>query len=130
MITRLKLASILICFEIVSDYFLKLAPNDMYYLIAGAFSFLIIPMIAKGGNDQLVIDLLALALIMLAFQFVGFLIYHFRLQVEIYNYTIYTILFLQILRLTLKRRGDGVGQHNNFLHLLCSPVFKRGGNIC
>lgn len=130
MITRIKLASILICFEIVSDYFLKLAPSEMYYVIAGAFSFLIIPMIAKVGNDQLVIDLLALALIMLAFQFIGFLIYHFRLPVGIYNYTIYTILFLQILRLTLKRRGDGVGQHNNFLHLLCSPTFKRGGDLC
>lgn len=130
MITRLKLATILILFEVVSDYFLKLAPNEMYYLIAGAFSFLIIPIIAKVGNDQLVIDLLALALFMLAFQFIGFLIYHLRLPVEIYNYTIYLILFLQILRLTLKRRGDGVDQYNNFLHLLCSPSFKRGGNIC
>lgn len=130
MIARLKLASILILFEVVSDYFLKIAPSELYYLIAGAFSFLIIPMIAKVGNDQLVIDLLLLALIMLAVQFIGFLIYHLRLPVVIYNYTIYFILFLQILRLTLKRRGDGVGQYNNFLHLLCSPVLKRGGDIC
>ena len=131
MITRLKLAAILIFFEVVSDYVLNFVQNgDTYYLIAGAFSFLIIPTIAKIGNDQLVIDLLWLALFMLAFQFIGFLIYHFRLPVAIYNYTIYLILTLQLLRLTMKRRGDGVGQHNNFLHLLCSPNFKRDSHLC
>lgn len=131
MANRLKLGMILILFEVISDYFLKLAPSgDLYYLIAGAFSFLIIPVIAKVGKDQLIIDLLGLALLVLGTQFIGFLIYHLRLPVEIYNYTIYILLLLQILRLMTKRRADGVDQHNNFVHLLCSPSFKRGRDIC
>lgn len=130
MFNRLKLGMILISVEVISDYFLKFASSDNYYLIAGAFSFLIIPVIAKVGKDQLVIDLLGLALLVLATQFIGFLIYHLRLPVGIYNYTIYLLLILQILRLMMKRRGDGVDQHNNFVHLLCSPSFKRSSNLC
>jgi hypothetical protein len=131
MANRLKLGMILILFEVISDYFLKLAPSgDLYYLIAGAFSFLIIPVIAQVGKDQLVIDLLELALLVLITQFIGFIIYHTRLPVTIYNYAIYILLILQILRLMLKRGGDGVDQHNNFVHLLCCPNFKRGRNIC
>ena len=130
MANRLKLGMILILFEVISDYFLKLSSSDSYYLIAGGFSFLIIPCIAKVGKDQLIIDLLGLALLVLGTQFIGFLIYHLRLPVGIYNYTIYILLLLQILRLMTKRRGDGVDQHNNFVHLLCSPSFKRGRDIC
>lgn len=131
MIARLKLASILILFEIASAYILSIAPaTDVYYIIAGAFSFLILPVIAKVGNDQLVIDLLKLALFVLVFQFIGLLIYHFEFPVEVYNSAIRTLLATQFLRLLLVRENDGVEQHNNFLHLLCRFDLQRSRNLC
>jgi len=131
MITRLKLAAILVIFEIASYLTLSIAPeNDVYYIVAGAFSFLIIPVIAKVGSDQLVIDLLKLALFVLVFQFIGLLIYHFRLEVQVYNWAIHILLAAQFLRLLLVRKNDGVEQNNNLLHLLCRFDLKRSGNLC
>lgn len=131
MLDRLKLAAILIAFEIASYYILLLAPqNELYYLIAGAFSFLIIPTIAKVGSDQLVIDLLSLALIMLVFQFIGLITYHLRLPVELYNWPISGLVYAQFLRLFIVRDNDGVDQHNHFVYLLCRPHTERGSSLC
>ena len=131
MISRLKLAAILILFEIVSYFVLSISPrNDVYYIIAGAFSFLIIPVIAKVGCDQLVIDLLKLALFVLIFQFIGLLIYNFEFDVRVYNWAIHILLTAQFLRLLLVRANDGVDQNNNFLHLLCRFNLKRSSNLC
>jgi hypothetical protein len=131
MTSRFKLLAILILFEIVSAYALEIAPQDeLYYLIAGAFSFLIIPTIARVGSDQLVIDLLIMALIMLVFQFIGLITYHLRLPVEVYNWPIHGLVWAQFMRLLIVRENDGVDRHTNFLHLFCSPNFKRGGDLC
>jgi hypothetical protein len=131
MLDRLKLAAILIAFEIASYYILLLVPqNEMYYLVAGLLSFFIIPTIAKVGSDQLVIDLLSLALIMLVFQFIGLITYHLRLPVEFYNWPIHGLVIAQFLRLLIVRKNDGVDQHNNFLHLLCRFNLKGAGNLC
>lgn len=131
MITRLKLAAVLIIFEIVSRYCLSIAPrDDVYYIVAGAFSFLIIPVIARTGSDQLVIDILKLALFMLIFQFIGLLIYHFEFHVKVYNWAIHVLLTMQFLRLLLVRKFDGVEQNNNFVFLLCRFNPQRGSNLC
>lgn len=131
MLNRLKLAAILIIFEVASSYVLGVAPrNELYYLIAGAFSFLILPTIARVGSDQLVIDLLALALIMLVFQFIGLITYHLRLPVEIYNWPIHVLVYAEFLRLFIVRDKDGVDQHNNFLYLLCRSHSERSVSVC
>lgn len=129
--TRLKLAAILVLFEIASYFALSITPrDDMYYLVAGAFSFFVIPCLARCGSDQLIIDLIILALFMLVFQFVGFVIYHARLPVEIYNWAIHVILFTQFLRLLITRKLDGVDQHNHIVYLLCRPNFERDSGLC
>lgn len=131
MLTRFKLAAILIFFEIASYLALSIAPqNDVYYIVAGAFSFAILPVIAKVGSDQLVIDILGLALFVLVFQFIGLLIYHFRFEVKVYNWAIHILLTAQFIRLLLVRKTDGVEQNNNILHLLCRFNLKRSGNLC
>jgi len=146
MITRLKLAAILIFFEVVSKLVLDLIPRenisfsflgsiftmspDIYYIVAGAFSFLILPIFAKVGSYQEVIDVLLLALFVLAFQFIGGLIYHFELPIWIYNGSIKVLLILQFLRLLIIRKNDGVVQDNNFVYLLCRFNPKGSGNLC
>lgn len=131
MLNRLKLAAILIIFEVASSYVLGVAPrNELYYLIAGAFSFLILPTIARVGSDQLVIDLLALALIMLVFQFIGLITYHLRLPVEIYNWPIHSLVYAEFLRLFIVRDKDGVDQYNNFIHLFCRFNPQGNRNLC
>lgn len=131
MLNRIKLAAILISFEIVSYLVLSIAPRtDVYYIVAGAFSFLILPVIAKVGSDQLVLDLLKLALIVLIFQLIGFLFYHFELPIKVYNWTIYILLAAQFLRLLIMRKNDGVEQNNHFLFLLCRYDTQGSRNIC
>jgi len=131
MLNRFKLAAILTLFEVASFYALEIAPsNEVYYIVAGAFSFLILPTIANVGSDQLVIDLLTLALIMLVFQFIGLITYHCRLPVEYYNWPIHGLVYAQFLRLFIVREKDGVDQHNNFLFLLCRFDSSRTRNLC
>lgn len=131
MIARLKLATILIFFEIVSYLVLSIAPRtDVYCIVAGAFSFLIIPAIAKVGSDQLVVDMIKLALIVLIVQLIGLLIYHFYLNGEVYNWAIHILLALQFLRLLIVRENDGVEQNNNLVHLLRGFDNSRGRNLC
>ena len=131
MLNRFKLAAILILFEVASSLALEIAPqNEVYYIVAGAFSFLILPTLARVGSDQLVIDLLSMALIMLVFQFIGLITYHCRLPVEFYNWPINGLVFSQFLRLLIVREKDGVDQHNNLMHLLCRFNPSRGGNLC
>jgi hypothetical protein len=147
MIARFKLLVILIVFEVASSFILSRLPSGdylqftilsekfsispvIYFYIAGAFSFAIIPLIAEVGKDQLAIDILGLALIMLVFQFVGLIIYHFDLHADLYQWPIHGLVLAQFLRLLIVREKDGVDQYNNFLHLLCRADFKRGGNLC
>jgi len=147
MLSRIKLAAILVFFEVASSFVLSRLPNGeylhftivgsnfavspvIYFFVAGAFSFAILPVIASVGSDQLVIDLLALALIMLVFQFIGLLAYHFDLPANIYQWPVHGLVYAQFLRLFLVRDNDGVERHNNFLHLLCRPHFERNSNLC
>jgi len=161
MISRLRLAAILVVFEIVSWSFLNLIPKeiiyfsflgsafslspDIYYIVAGVFSFLILPVIAKVGCDQLVIDILKLALIVLAIQFAGFVFYNsyyflslFNLQIDFepqwligkYNDAIKFMLTVQFLRLLMIRKADGIEQNNNYLHALCRWNTQGGRNLC
>lgn len=146
MSTRLKLAMILILIEVASHFILEslprenlelsflgigmLIPPSVYYLVAGGFSFLSVKLIANSGNDQLVIDMSLLALFMLACQLLGLACYHRRLPVEIYNYTIMVILVLQILRLLLKRKSDGVDRNSNIVLLARCLTMQRNRDIC
>jgi hypothetical protein len=131
---RLKLCAVLVFFQAVSYFALQLTPrNDLYYFVAGLFSFLILPAIAKIGSYQEVIDVLFLALIMLGFQFIGGMIYHFdelEIPIWIYNGAIKILLALQFLRLLIIRKNDGVEQNNNFVYLLCRSNPKGSGNLC
>lgn len=161
MLNRLKLGAILVLFEVASWSILHLIPKesftfflfgsgftlspDIYYIVAGVFSFLILPVIAKAGCDQLVIDILRLALIVIVMQFAGFIFYNayfflelFKISIDFdpqeliqkYNGAIYILITLQFLRLLIIRKADGVDQNNNFLHALCSYNPKGSRNLC
>ena len=127
MSSRLKIALVLAAFELVSSVALKYTPrNELYFLVAGSFSLLVLPAISRIGSDLLVIDILKLSLLMLISQAVGLAGYHLRIPVSVYNYCVFYILIFQFIRLLITRRGDGVSKNNNFVHLLCSFNFKGG----
>jgi hypothetical protein len=107
-----------------------LIPPSIYYVMAGVFSFLSVKFISRVGSDQLVIDVLLLALIMLASQIGGLIIYHARLPVGIYNYTILIILALQILRLFLRREGDGVDRNSDIVFFSRRLTVSGVRNLC
>jgi len=146
MSTRLKLGMILISIEVISHFILEsmprenlrlyflgigvLIPPSIYYVMAGVFSFLSVKFISRVGSDQVVIDVLLLALIMLASQIVGLIIYYTGLPIEIYNYTIVVILALQILRLFLRREGDGVDRNSNIVFFSRSLTMSGNRNLC
>ena len=147
MLTRFKLLAILVVFNVVSSFILNRLPDGeyfhftilgekftispiIYFYIAGAFSFLILPFIASVGKDQLVIDILGLALIVLVCQFIGLITYHFDLPAELYQWPVYGLVYLQFLRLLIVRGNDGVDQHNNYVFLLCRFNSQRSGNLC
>ena len=147
MLSRFKLLAILVSFEVASSFILSRLPNGeffhftilgdkfsigpiIYFYIAGAFSFSILPLIAAVGKDQLVIDILGLALIMLVFQFVGLITYYFDLPAELYQWPVYGLVMAQFLRLLIVRGTDGVDRHTNFVHLLCRVDFKRSSHLC
>jgi hypothetical protein len=128
---RFILFGILAFFELSSYIVLSECPsNELYYVIAGAFSFLIIPTIAIINCDQLVLDMLFLAICGLVTQFLGLIIYYCGFPVLIYNYAIEAFLMLQILRLFIVRQKDGISQHNSFIYLLCRPHMQRNNDIC
>lgn len=161
MLNRIKLAAIFGIFEVASWSILRLIPKetmyfvifgsgfslspDVYYIVAGIFSFLILPAIARVGCDQLVIDILKLALIVLAVQFAGFIFYNIyffldllNLQLDFdpqvliwkYNDAIKFLLTVQFLRLLIIRKSDGIEQNNNYLHALCRWDTQRSRNLC
>lgn len=131
MSNRIKLALTLLSFELVSWLILQLVPrNDIYFIVAGAFSFAIIPVIAKIGNDQLVIDILRLSILVLIAQFIGDVLYQFYFDSLFYNTVIKVLLSCQLARLFIKRKTDGVDQPHNFLHLLCRFNLKRDSDLC
>jgi hypothetical protein len=147
MLTRFRLLAILVIFEVASSFILSRLPDGdylhftilgekfsispiIYFYVAGAFSFSILPIIAAVGKDQLVIDILGLALIMLVFQFIGLIVYKFDLLAEFYQWPIRGLVMLQFIRLLIVREKDGLDRHTNFVHLFCSPNFKRGGDLC
>jgi len=60
-------------------YFLgigMLIPPSVYYLVAGIFSFLSVKFMANTGDDRLVVEMTFLALIMLAGQILGLVVYY------------------------------------------------------
>lgn len=131
MLNRLKLGAILVFFEITSWLALNITPrDDTYFFVAGIFSFLILPVIARVGSYREVTEVLFLALFVLGSQFIGGLFYWFDFPMWIYNVAIKTLLVLQFLRLLIIRKNDGVVQDNNFIYLLCRFNPKRGGNLC
>jgi hypothetical protein len=147
MLSRFKLLAILVLFQVASSFILSRLPNGdyfhftilgeelsispiIYFYVAGAFSFAILPIIAAVGKDQLVIDILGLALIMLVFQFIGLIVYKFDLLAEFYQWPIRGLVMLQFIRLLIVKEKDGLDRHTNFVHLFCSPNFKRGGDLC
>lgn len=146
MISRLKLGMILASVEVISYLILEslprenlelsflgigmLIPPSVYFLVAGGFSFLSVKFIANSGSDQLVLDMSLLALFMLAGQILGLYVYYKGLPVEIYNYTIKGILVLQILRLLLKREGDGVARDSNIVLFARCLTMQRNRDLC
>jgi len=161
MLNRFKLAAILALFEVASWLILHLIPKenftfflfgsgftlspDVYYIVASVFSFLILPFIAKVGCDQLVIDILRLAIIVLAVQFAGFIFYNayffldlFKISIDFepreliqkYNDAIHILITLQFLRLIIIRKSDGVEQNSNFVHLLRGFNNSRNRHLC
>ncbi len=147
MLNRIKLLAILVLFEVASSFILTRLPSGeylhltilganlvispiIYFHIAAAFSFAIIPVIASIGSDQLVIDLLSLALIMLVFQFVGMIVYHFELPSAFYEWPVHGLVTAQFLRLLIVRGKDGLVQYNNFIHLLCRFNSQGSRNLC
>lgn len=146
MFNRLKLGMILASVEFISYlileslprenlnlYFLGIGimiPPSVYYLVAGIFSFLSVKFMANSGDDRLVVEITFLALIMLASQILGLVIYHARLPIEIYDYTIMVVLSLQILRLLLKREGDGVARDSNIVLFARCLTMQRNRYLC
>lgn len=147
MLSRFKLLAVLVFFEAASSFVLSRLPNGeylrftilgaqfsispiIYFYIAAAFSFAILPVIAAVGKDQLVIDLLSLALIMLVFQFVGLIVYHFDLPAEFYQWPVHGLVYAQFLRLLIIRGKDGLDQYNNFIHLFCRFNPQGNRNLC
>lgn len=146
MSTRLKLGMILISVEVISRlileslprenlnlYFLGIGimiPPSVYYLVAGIFSFLSVKFMANAGNNRLVVEMTFLALIMLAGQILGLVVYYSGLPIEIYDYTIMVVLSLQILRLLLKREGDGVVRESNIVLFARCLTVQRNRDLC
>jgi hypothetical protein len=144
--TRLKLGMILISIEVISHFILEsmprenlelsflgigmLIPPSIYYLVAGCFSFVSIKLMANSGDDQLVADMTFLALFMLVGQILGLAVYHSKSPIEIYDYLIIVILTLQILRLLLRREGDGVDRDSNIVFFARSLTMQRNRHIC
>lgn len=147
MLTRFKLLAILAAFEVASSFILSRLPSGdylhftilgekftispiIYFYISAAFSFAVLPFIAAVGSSKLVIDILALALIMLVFQFVGLIVYQFDLHAAFYQWPVYVLVIAQFLRLLIVREKDGVDQHNHYVFLLCRFNSQRGSNLC
>lgn len=129
--SRFKLAVILVLFEIASKLALSITPrDDNYYLVAAGFSFFILPFIARTGKDQLVIDILGLALAGLVCQGFGVIFYHSEIPIFIYNWSIGVLLACQFARLFLVRDNDGVDQNNSYVHLLCRFNWQRNSDLC
>lgn len=128
---RIKLFFLLLAFELFSWVILGFAPrNEAYYIIAGLFSFAIIPAIATLGSMQIVLDVLLLAVLGLITQFIGLLIYYLSFPVSIYNHLIEILLAAQFIRLLIVTEDDGISRDSSFLYLLCRPNFKRDSDIC
>jgi hypothetical protein len=118
MINRLKLGAILLFFEVTSWLALSITPrDDAYYIVAGCFSLCIIFVFGLVGDDKLVEDMELLGLISLFIQFFGYISYHLRFYIELYNYSILILLSLQFIRLFIVRNEDGGTQHDHWFAL-------------
>jgi hypothetical protein len=94
---RLKIVAIIIFFEIASYLSLSITPrDDTYYLVTGAFSLGIIPCILHVNSEKLGLSVGFLAVLVVIFQGVGYLIYHKEYPVWIYNSAIKILLISQI----------------------------------
>jgi hypothetical protein len=93
---RIKLAAILIFFEIVSYLTLSLTPRDeSYYLVALVFSYLIIFVFSKTSKSHLTLILTSLAFLVLLVQILGYAFYHLKFPIWIYNNAIHLLLASQ-----------------------------------
>jgi hypothetical protein len=123
---RIKLAIILFVFEIVSKLALSITPRDeTYFLVAGAFSLLIMPCIYLTENTSLRTDMMVLALLVVITQVVGFYLYKEYVTGKIYNVIIYLLLACQVVRLLIVRAYDGGYPIANSFSLLHRDTFNR-----
>lgn len=126
MIQRIKLGSILIFFEIISYLTLSITPRDeTYFMVAGAFSLLIMPCFYFTKATLLRTDMMILSLLVVIAQIVGFYLYKEYVSGQIYNIAIYFLLACQVLRLFIVRAYDGGYPIADGISLFRGDTFNR-----
>ena len=107
---RIAAAISLLFIEVVSAICLDYVPrDDSYYIVCGAFNLFHVYILLLIGESLIIKDLMMLSILSLIIQFFGFISYHCRISITLYNLAIYVTVFLQILRLFIKRKGDPCG---------------------
>lgn len=107
----------LIFIEISASICLHYVPrDDSYYLVCGVFNLLHILILCFFSKSLLVVDMQQLAFVSFLIQWFGFISYHCVINISLYNSAIWVVVFLQILRLFIKRKGDshGVGAFHSW----------------
>ena len=101
--------------------------DDTYFIVCGAFNFAHVFILSFFGTSRIVRDMQALALISLCLQFFGFISYHCRIDISLYNDAIHIVVLIQILRLFIKRKGEprGMGAFYSWLPNFNRIVFRR-----
>ena len=83
--------------------------DDSYYIVCGAFNCLHIVILWLIGESLIIKDIMMLSILSFIIQIFGFISYHCRIPITLYNLAIYVTVFLQILCLFIKRKGDPCG---------------------
>ena len=105
--TRIRLALFLVLTEIVSNITLDYFPrDDTYYVVCGFFNTAVILLLPILCKKLIIIDFQLLNLAELFVQALGFVIYWQGYPIELYNYSIYLITILIIIRLIIVKRSD------------------------
>ena len=126
------IACFLLCMEFICLWVLKCIPSgndiynvikftginfyisrDDYFIICSIFNLLIILLLPFIVCDNIVVDFQEFNAIGFCLQGLGFISYHFDLEMRAYIYLIYILNFLQILRLFIKEKGDSHGLDKN-----------------
>lgn len=124
---RLKIAVFLCVMELFSLIVLDHVPyDDTYYLVCGAFNFIIILVLPFICKRVLVIDFQLINLLTLIVQGFGFLFYWCELPTSIYNYSIYALNAIQILRLLVVRKDDvdDINKNNYWITFILNTYFN------